>query len=342
MATLNGIFSKMQGAVGNATFTHRNGKTFVSEKAASTTNARTAAQQRQRMKFANIVRFYKGIAPLINYGFENKPKGRSDYNMFVKYNTRAVPVYLTKPMSEQQSCVAAPYQLSLGTLPVIIVEKKGETFISSISLGSLAISKKTTVGELAEAVVMNNTQFAFNDQISFFNVSQEVNPTSGMPYCVFEATSAVLKKGSNELVVNTAGTRGFESIDGRLAFDAEGTQGCFCWVHSRKKDNSGTAVSSQWLIDNNPLLPDFTSQDAYYEAVATYGGESDSFLTPDAKAVKAAQASGTPSEGGGTPSQGGGSQTGGSTPSQGGGSQTGGSGSAEGGGSTTPGEGSDD
>ena len=75
MAILNGILKKLNGSAGSLTFKQVNGQTVVSEKATVVKNTRTPAQQRQRTKWANVVQMYKGICPLINYGYESKPAG---------------------------------------------------------------------------------------------------------------------------------------------------------------------------------------------------------------------------------------------------------------------------
>ena len=96
MAILNGIASKLKGSAGSLTFRRSAGRTIVSEKVTEVKISRTEPQQRHRTKWANVVQMYKGIRPLLNYGFENRPKNFSDYNMFVKVNMQQTPVYLTK------------------------------------------------------------------------------------------------------------------------------------------------------------------------------------------------------------------------------------------------------
>ena len=56
MAILNGIIKKMTGSAGQLTFKTVNGQTVVSEKVTVVKNARTAGQQRQRMKW--VLRFH--------------------------------------------------------------------------------------------------------------------------------------------------------------------------------------------------------------------------------------------------------------------------------------------
>ena len=196
MAILNGIIKKMTGSAGQLTFKTVNGQTVVSEKVTVVKNARTAGQQRQRMKWVNIIRMYSGIVPLLKNGFEKKMAQQSDYNMFVRLNSAASPVYLTKPEADGGGCIAAPYQITQGSLPSIVVSGEGAEAKTDIALGSLTISASTTVAEFAKAVVDNNADFDYGDQISFYDVLQRVNAETQIPYCQFSASYVVLDKDS--------------------------------------------------------------------------------------------------------------------------------------------------
>ena len=118
MAILTGMQTKLRGSAGSITFRRNCGQTIVSEKITDMRVSRTEQQARQRTKWANIVAIYKGIRPLLNYGFESKPKGLSDYNMFMRLNMQKTPVYLTKQAVAGGACVAAPYVISFRVLAI--------------------------------------------------------------------------------------------------------------------------------------------------------------------------------------------------------------------------------
>ena len=162
----------MVGSAGSMTFKRVAGRTIVSEKATVVTNPRTAAQQRHRMKWPNLIRMYAGISPLLRNAFENKPAGTSDYNTFVKVNFMASRVYLTKSEAAAKSIVAAPYIISDGSLSTIELTGVAGESVTNINLGSLSITSATTVGEFAKAVVNNNSGYDFGDQLSFIVVKQ--------------------------------------------------------------------------------------------------------------------------------------------------------------------------
>lgn len=307
MAILNGIIKKMTGSAGQLTFKTVNGQTVVSEKVTVVKNARTAGQQRQRMKWVNIIRMYSGIAPLLKNGFEKKMAQQSDYNMFVRLNSAASPVYLTKSEADGGGCIAAPYQITQGSLPSIVITGEGAEAQTDIALGSLTISASTTVAEFAKAVVDNNADFDYGDQISFYDVLQRVNAETQIPYCQFSASYVVLDKNSAVKLLDQVNKAGFASVGGVLAHGEDEGDGVFAWVHSRY-DNGKTRVSTQFLINNNSLLDDYRSDDAYAEACKSYGGISTVFLQPDGTGVVSSGTSGSGSSGSGS----GGSDSGGS------------------------------
>ena len=327
MAILNGILKKLNGSAGSLTFKQYAGQTVVSEKISVVKRSNTPMQMRQRTKWGNVIQMYKGICPLINYGFESKPVGKSDYNMFMKVNMKGSDIYLTREEVAGGGCIAAPYQLTQGTLPSIVTVGEGDNVRTDISLGDLTIDAETTVKDFAQAVVNNNADYDYGDQISFFDVLQRVNAVTGIPYCQFLATNVVLDKASEVKLLDLVSKYGFATVDGFLGhIEGEGA-GVFAWVHSRKASGK-TLVSTQSLINNNAeVIAEYSGAEAYKRSVKTYGGESSAFLTPGTTTTQAtdgsASAGGTPT----TPPSGGGSGTdesGGSDSGGGSGSDTGG------------------
>ena len=327
MAILNGILKKLNGSAGSLTFKQVNGQTIVSEKATVVKNTRTPAQQRQRTKWGNVVQMYKGIMPLINCGFEQKALRCNDFQMFMKVNMPVTDIYLTRQEVAGGGCIAAPYQITQGSLPSIVISGEGDNVRTDISLGGLTIDENTTVKDFAQAVVNNNADYDYGDQISFFDVLQRVNAVTGIPYCQFLATNVVLDKASEVKLLDMVSKYGFATVDGFLGhIEGEGA-GVFAWVHTRKSSGK-TLVSTQSLINNNAeVIAEYSGAEAYKRSVKTYGGENSAFLTPGTTTTQATDGSdsagGTPT----TPPSGGGSGTdesGGSDSGGGSGSDTGG------------------
>ena len=147
MARLNGILTKLQGSVGSFTFKQNGGQTVVSEKITQTTNAKTNGQQKQRMKWTNVIRMYQVLTPYLKLAFGGARNGRSDYNKFVSANLGKAPVYLTKQEAQAGASIVAPYEVTHGSIKSIKINGKGNQAVTDISLGDLTITDETTVKE---------------------------------------------------------------------------------------------------------------------------------------------------------------------------------------------------
>ena len=283
MAILKGIISKMNGSAGNLTFKQTGGQTIVSEKVTQTTDAKTELQQKQRMKWANVIRMYQVLRPYMKLAFGGSQNGRSDYNKFVSVNLALMPVYLSKSEVSAGACVVAPYKITQGKLKSIAVEGVANEAVTNIALGSLTIDSKTTVAEFSNAVVQNNKFFEYGDQITYFLVNQEVNEVTNIPMADVDACCVVLDKNNDAKLLALVDKRGFTSRDGFLAAKSDASFGDhgMVWIHSRKNTSDGsTMVSAQFLICENSLLAQYQGQDAYDAATSSYGGVNSVYLTP--------------------------------------------------------------
>lgn len=299
MGKFTGILRKMDGSVGDLTFKQVNGMTIVSEKITQMTNPRSDGQMRVRTRWNNIVANYKAIRPKLKKGFETKAAGLSDFNMFMKMNMQKEPVYLTKQAVAGGACVAAPYQITQGSLPAIVTTGTGQNVTTDISLGSDGITANTTVAQFAQAVVNNNPTYQYGDQITFFLVRQYVNAETSVPYVVVSSSKVVLDAADTTPLWNTVQRNGFASQDGCLGHSGNDGDCCFCWVHSRKI-NGKLLISSQTLVSANTKLGEYQGDLAYNLARSSYGMSEDVYLSPSG------EASGETSGGGGNNGGGGG------------------------------------
>ena len=288
----------MKGSAGNLTFKHVNGQTIVSEKATEVKNPRTEGQMKTRTKFTNIVSMYRGIRPLLNYGFESKAIGLSDYNMFVKVNMQQTPVYLTKQQVAGGACIAAPYQITQGSLPAIVITGEGRNAATNIFVADLTLGASTTVADFSKAVVDNNPDYRYGDQISYFIIKQKVNEPTGIPYCQFKANAVILDAANDAKLWELVPKNGFSSVDGCIGHSGNDGDCVFAWVHSRKS-NGKTLVSPQQLIDANSKLAEYQGDAAFLLAANSYGVGDGAFLTPSGNVNGNAGAGGGGSQGGG-------------------------------------------
>ena len=94
---------------------------------------------------------------------------------------------------------------------------------------------------------------------------------------------------------------GFASVDGFLGHTTDEGDSVFAWVHS-VKERGKMKVSTQFLMDNNSLLANYTTEEAYEAAAQSYGGSNEAFLTPDISRMGSASGGGNGSGGSGNDS----------------------------------------
>ena len=299
MAKFTGLLRKQVGSVGDLTFKQVNGMTIVSEKITQMTNPRSDGQMRVRTRWNNIVANYKAIRPKLKKGFETKAAGLSDFNMFMKMNMQKEPVYLTKQSVAGGACVAAPYQITQGSLPAIVTTGTGQSVSTDISLGSDGITSNTTVAQFAQAVVNNNPTYQYGDQITFFLVRQYVNAETSVPYVVVSSSKVVLDAADTTPLWNIVQRNGFTTQDGCLGHSGNDGDCCYCWVHSRKTGGK-LLISSQTLVSANTKLAEYQGELAYNLARSSYGMSEDVYLSPNGEATSGGES--TPSGGGGNDS----------------------------------------
>lgn len=281
MAIFDGILKKTKGSAGTLTFRDLNGQTVVSEKITKTTNPRTFAQMRRRVTLANLVSTYRLMQQSNLKGFEFKKRTQSDYNKFVAANINSVPVYLTKMQASAQSCVAAPYLITQGSLPNIVIsfDETNETYRTNV-ICTIALNANTTIGAFSAEVIAKNPQFKEGDQLSYISLRQVYDSATNMPFVDLYRSDVILDPTSTDLLWETAGSIGFTNVNNFVGHSLATMQGAFAWVHSRNV--SGTLrVSTQRLIATNEILAEFTSEEACAHAVASYGEETEVFLASE-------------------------------------------------------------
>ena len=194
MAILSGINTRLRGSAGDWTFSRLNGQTVAKQKVETKENpTRTFAQMVRRVQWANLVALYQAFEGNLHPSFENKDSRVSDYNEFMSANIGAAPVYLTKDQARQGGCVVAAYQVTRGSLPSIIMTEDASHVVSTdIALGSLTISASTDIKAFSDAVVQNNPNYRYGDQISCFIATQTMDAATGVPRVTIEALEITL------------------------------------------------------------------------------------------------------------------------------------------------------
>lgn len=260
-------------------------QTRARELASSISNPRTASQMNQRVKWSQLVNFYRSNASWMKYAYETKKAQQSEYNKFMQLNVADSQVYFTKLQAAGGACLVCPYIMTQGSLPSVEFTAESGSWPSNIyyPTGS-SVSSSTTIAEFSTKLVTQNPALRLGDQLSFIRFTQMFNSDTGNPYVIVRKYELVLDNTSEELVgtylpldyigvlqINTPWQIGV--ID-------SGLSGGFLMCISRTVGGK-TYVSSQRIITTrmDATLAQFGSPEQLALAVASYGENADAFLS---------------------------------------------------------------
>ena len=266
-------------------FYQAQGETRFRELAASVRNPRTERQMAQRVRWANLVNFYRANRNWMQRAFENKPENNTDYNRFMSLNGGNSTIYLTKQEANAGACVVNNYRVTDGTLSAIEVTASGSNWVTNIWTGELAsLSATTTVGAFATALLSSNAGLRTGDQLSFIRLSQQVNSTTGFPFVIVRAYEVLLNPSSSELLGDYLPLDYFaiESSGGQnaLRITNSGNAGGFVLVLSRTEGGI-IRVSPQDVVvaNNSALITRYSSAAQQQLAADSYGEGTEVFLS---------------------------------------------------------------
>lgn len=282
----SGGIRNLIGRVGGNVYYMNKGQNIARELAPAISNPQSAAQQEQRMRWANLVSFYRANQPWMKRGaFESKKQTWSDYNAFVSANSKISPVFLTKGETEQGGAVVAPYVVTKGSLPsVALFSWEGQdVFCSDLYVGDLTITGSTTAAQLSAALRDNNNGLQEGDQISFILNIQGTNP-EGAPFITARYYEFIIDSSDNR-TLSEIGLEGvilddtYEDMQ-RLCFAHDGAI-CGGAIIVSRTSSGNIKVSTQNLVLNAAMetyLADYTSDAALQRASRSYGENEANFL----------------------------------------------------------------
>lgn len=271
--------------LGGAVLYKAMGQTRARELANTVTNPRTEAQMSQRIKWSNLVNFYRSNASWMKYAFENKKANQSEYNVFMSLNVTNSRIALTKQMAASGSCVVYPYIMTQGSLPSIEWQDSPSVSISNIYVNPLdTMDDYASVGDFSKALLKQNAGLREGDQLSFIRITQMTNALTGYPYIIVRKYELLIDGRDGSPLKDYWPVELFTTRDvgdqTLLAINKESRQGGFVMILSRTTSGR-TYVSSQTLITANmeSIISNYSSAEAVQSAIASYGESEDVFLS---------------------------------------------------------------
>lgn len=282
MSKDNMLLGYARGKVGSLVFARRLGQQITRAYNKTPKDASTKSQVQQRVRMANVIAMYRAIKRIADHSFEGVKPGQTSYNLFVKSNLTNNSVVLTKEAASFGACVVAPYLVSRGTLPSIIVQGTGADAVTNIAVGSLVINEQTTIGAFSQAVVASNTGINYGDQLTYLSIVQKTDSNTGYPVATATIYEVTLNQ-ADELLLRSYMPEVATTV--RNGFLAHGTliaSGGFCWILSRKNADGSLSVSTQRIVlTSKDVAAQYSSAVAMTRAINSYGFNPDAILIPE-------------------------------------------------------------
>ena len=260
------------------------GRTLQRELAPEVKNPKTPAQMGQRVKWANLVAFYRANASWMPKAFENKKATQSDYNKFMSLNASSSRIYLTKEQARQGACVVDSYRVSEGTLQPVDIFPTEANWVTNLYLTGLAkLDATTTVADFSTALLASNAGLRSGDQISFIRITQLNNNTTGIPYIQVRAYELLIDEQGPGLVKDFWPIElialGQQQETPALMVKNNNKQGGFAIIVSRTQGGRVLVSPSQVTqVNMAAIIKQYSSDAALSAAIESYGQGDDVFL----------------------------------------------------------------
>lgn len=272
----------MEGKVGNTTYYTESGRQLARTAYNSSNYGKSARrsynQQKWRVRWANLVNFYRNSQGWMYYAFESKKKGQTDYNKFMSLNVNASALYLTKNEAACGGCIASNYLVSEGTMFPITMTLSGDHFITNIATTLEGNFNSTTIAALTADLIACNTWLEEGCQISFISYQQYLDENS-VPRVICTPYELTLDLNDNSIVSDYLPEFCFQGDGEYIITGTNVSPGAHCFVLSQTK-NGKTYVSTQRLVayQNEAIINEYGSESQLNKAIESYGVDDEYFL----------------------------------------------------------------
>ena len=271
--------------LGGAVIYQAMGQTRSRELAASVSNPRTQSQMNQRVKWSNLVNFYRVNAGWMKFAYETKKTNQSEYNKFMSLNVSNSRIYIPKGLASQGACIVDAYQMTQGSLASIEITGHDGGWQTNIYLDKWnTFDINVTIAEMSQSILAANPAIREGDQLSFLRFTQQTNAQTGVPFVIVR---------KYEVIINSSDYRRFYDFMpfDYVVFDGTASGG---WIQIEDSGNAGgwlmvlsrtvggkTYVSSQSIVvaNNDTLINAYSSSNALQTAIDSYGESAEPFLT---------------------------------------------------------------
>ena len=273
----NVAVTDQSGKVGTVRYYQKGGRTYVrsaSNRNDKNSNPRTDKQMKSRLHMTALMVIFQLLGNALEKAFQYKKRWQNTWNAFVQANAYTQVGYVTKEERRKGLFVPAPYVMSEGELPPISLAYSEDdgAYISNLALGGTteAPTDISSVAKLSKAIVDNNPDFHYGEQITFL-APWQISPEEGSGLDI----AKVVLDPNDESATPAA----LSNVEGFLAFSCAHGNDMACCIHS----NEDGQMSDSTAVLNTAaqaLYEQRTTDAAFQTARDSYGKSEDVLLVP--------------------------------------------------------------
>lgn len=281
----NSLSMKLKGRAGAYSFYSSKGRQ-IARVAQNSSNygesaRRSLAQQTRRVKWANLVNFFRKSKVCLKGAFTTKRSNETDYNAFMRKNLPAARVALTKDQAALGMFVPDAFQLSEGEFASISTGWKtiegSDYFQTRFTVDGLQIDANTTVKQLSESLLADNLDLKEGMQLTLLTAFLDEGSTpviSQVQYAELTLSTTDTRKLTNVWSLGTLTSEG----DYNLGITGLSTDTWAAWILSDSTTGQ-LRVSTEYLMPGDEDQPlDYSLDEIVLAAAESYGLDPDIFL----------------------------------------------------------------
>lgn len=178
MAKGNAFMGTLKGRVGDTVFYVKQGEQNAIKYQSTISNPQSAPQMYQRSRFLAANKFYtRGRQAFFKFAYENKRKGESDFNAFMRENISLAPNITRDAYNFTNYPILGQFVVSRGSLPTMKCSAIGESWYVDMDI-PYPTTSISTVGELS-SLLIENSSYEVGDIITLLFI--QTNTSLGVP-----------------------------------------------------------------------------------------------------------------------------------------------------------------
>lgn len=164
-----------RGKLGDAVYYRSKGNTNARSYNPNTTNRRTTTQQTQRAFFSSAVKFFsRGTQNLFVFAYEDKRTQESDYNAFMRYNTKRGMFFGPLQNEDPNYPALGDWVMTQGSLPRLDYEYESGSFRVRV-IPSAAVPTVETVAQLSQ-LLLTSPEWSVGDIFTLVSIGSDAGP----------------------------------------------------------------------------------------------------------------------------------------------------------------------